>query len=192
MEEIRPEIAGLFSRSMYTAICRQALVDERLVVTVAEDQGKLIGFTINIIDQNRFWISFLKKHPLLASRIAFRKFLNLMGLGVSARRLEPTQLEIINKYITPGPSGRSWKDSSPRIAKAIFNGVAEQYRGSRTVGKELLSYRKEVLLERGVKRADGIILMHRIASVKLLHKQGGPIEKIGKGDKLFVSVDLDQ
>ena len=192
MEEIRPHIAGLCSRSIYTAICRQALVDERLVITVAEDRGKLIGFTINIIEQNRFWISFLTKRPLLASRIAFRKFLNLMGLGVSARKLEPAELEIINKYVSPGSSGRSWKDSSPTIAKAIFIGVAEQYRGSKIVGKALLNYRKKVLLERGVKRADGIILMHRIASIKLLHKQGGRIERTGKGDRLFVSVDLDQ
>jgi ribosomal protein S18 acetylase RimI-like enzyme len=188
MKRLRIPIAGLYSRAIYTAICRQALKDDRIVFVVAENQGKLIGLVFAIIDRNRFLISFLLRNPLFALQILFRKFLRIMRIGVSERVPNPAQLEVIRKYLTTSHSGRSWwKDSSPQIAKAGFIAVDSKYRRS-GVGFKLNRYRDKVLMERGVKRYDGIVELHRFPQIQLLYKTGFRIER--RGNKFFVSKDL--
>jgi GNAT superfamily N-acetyltransferase len=188
LEEVRPEIAGLTTRTIYATICQKALIDERVVFVVAEGHGKLKGFAIAIIDRNCFWASFLCKHPLLALRIALRRFLRLTIVGRTKEVPDPKQLEIIEKCILSPPSDRSWwKDSSPQIAKGLFIAVHKKHQ-SKGIGRELLRYRDKVLEDRGVKRVDGIILMHRIPSVKLFYSEGFRIEK--KNNRFFVTKDF--
>jgi GNAT superfamily N-acetyltransferase len=192
MEEFRPSIVGLRSRALYTAICRQTLKDDRLVFIVAEARGKLIGFSTAIIDRNRFWISFLPKRPLLSVRIVFKMFLRLIRVGESERVPEPKELEMIKEYIAPTPPGRSWwGDSSPSIAKGLYMAVSKGHRG-KGIGRELLRSRNKVLVERGVKRFDGITQTYNISQIQLFHSEGFRIERKGKDDKLFVTIDFDQ
>lgn len=192
MEEFRPSIVGLRSRALYAAVCRQALRDDRLVFIVAETQGKLIGFSIAIIDRNQFWISLLPKHPLLSVRIVFKMFLRLIGVGKSARVPEPNELQMIKEYIAPTPSGRSWwGDSSPLIAKGLYMAVSKKHRG-RGIGRELLRSRNKVSVERGVRRFDGITQTYNISQIHLFHSEGFRIERKGKDDKVFVTIDFDE
>jgi GNAT superfamily N-acetyltransferase len=192
IEEFRPTFARLRSRVLYAAICRQALIDERLVFIIAEARGELIGFSIAIIDRNRFWISFLPRYPLLSVRIVFKVFLKPIRVGESVRTPGPEELEIIKEYIAPSHSGRSWwRDSSPRIAKGLYIAVAEKYRG-KGIGRQLLRSRNRVLVERGVKRFDGITHLYNIPQIHLFHSEGFRIERKGKGGKLFVTIDLNQ
>ncbi len=107
MKKLRIPLAGLYSRAIYTAIYRQALIDDRIVFVVAENQRKLIGLVIAIIDRNSFWISFLLRHPLFALQISFRKLLRLMGMGVSKRVPNSAKLEAVSKYLTTSHSERS-------------------------------------------------------------------------------------
>jgi len=188
MKKLRIPIAGLYSKTIYTAICNKALTDNRIVFVVAENQRKLVGLVIAIIDRNRFLVSFLIKHPILALQIFFIKFLILIKARINGRKPNFAQMEYIKKYIKNSPSKRSWwKDSSPEIAKAVFISVVPEYRG-RKIGLKLNRYRDEILVRRGVERYDGIVELHRIPQIRLLYKTGFYIER--KGPKLFVSKDL--
>ncbi len=188
MKKLRISIVGLYSRAIYTAIYHQALIDDRIVFVVAEKQRKLIGLVIAIIDRNSFLISFLLRHPLFALQIFFGKLLRLMGIGVSRRVPNSAQLEAVSKCLTTSHTDKSWwKDSSPRIAKAVFISIDPKYQGC-GIGFELNRYRDKVLVERGVNRYDGIVEIHRIPQILLLHKTGFRIEK--RGNKFFVSKDL--
>jgi len=187
MKKSEIPIAGLYCRSIYTAVYRRALIDDRIVFAVAEYESKLIGLVIAIIDWNKFWLLFLLRHPLLALLILFRRLLRKVGIGVTESHYDPEQLKTIEKYLTTSIAGRSWKDSSPKIAKAIFISVDPKYRGLK-IGLELNRFRDKIFIERGVKRYDGWVEMHRIPQIHLLHKTGFLIEK--RGDKFFVSKDL--
>jgi ribosomal protein S18 acetylase RimI-like enzyme len=185
MHKLKIPVAGLYSKAIYTAIYRRALTDKRIVFVVVELQSKLIGLVIALIDRNSFWISFLLRHPLFAIQILFRKLFRFMEVGVTEIVPDPAHLEDINKYLTTSISDRSWwKDSSPQIAKALFLSIDPEYRKS-GIGFLLNQYRDKVLVERGVKRYDGIVEIHRIPQIHLLHKAGFSIEK--RGDRFFVS-----
>ena len=98
-----------------------------------------------------------------------------------------TNLPDISPYISPSTTNRSWKDSSPQIAKLLFDGVAVTHRGKH-VAKRLTEYMFKTLLERGVSRADGIILLHNIAEVRVVHGLGFNIYR--QGGSLFATKDL--
>lgn len=187
MQKSEIPVAGLYSRSIYNAIFNQALKDDRIVFGVAEYESKLIGLVIAIIDWNRFWISFLFRHPLLSLHVLFRRLLRHVGIGVLKSHYNAEELKAVERYLTTSISDRAWRDSSPQIAKAIFIAVDPEYRRLK-VGLELNRFRDRIFFERGVKRYDGWVEMHRIPQLHLLHKTGFLIEK--RGDKFFVSKDL--
>ena len=187
MQKSNIPFGGLYSRAIYTALYRQALIDDKIVFGVAEYEGKLIGLVIALIDWNSFWISFLRRHPLLAAHIFTKRLMKKVGLKESKKDYDPEKLKEIDQYLTTSISDRCWKDSSPQIAKAIFIAVDPEYRGLK-IGYKLNRFRDTVFVDRGVKRYDGWVEMHRIPQLHLLHKTGFLIEK--RGDKFFVSKDL--
>ena len=187
MQKSNIPVGGLYCRSIYKALCRQALKDKRIVFGVVEYEFKLIGMIIAIIDWNRFWTLFLLRHPLLALRISFRRLLRKAGMGVAKIDYDEEQLKTVEPYLTNTLADRSWKDSSPQIAKAIFLMVDPEYRRLK-IGLGLNRLRDQILMERGVKRYDGWVEMHRIPQIHLLHKTGFLIDR--RSDKFFVSKDL--
>ena len=136
------------------------------------------------ISRKNFLISFFLKHPILVIEMVFKKVFRKLGKSMNEKAPDPEQLETISKYLSPSHSGFSWWDSSPEIAKAIFISVDPSYRGS-GVGLELNQYRDKVFIERGVKRYDGYVEIHRVPQFHLLHKTGFRIER--RGNKFFVS-----
>lgn len=190
MKKLNIPIADLHSKAIYDAIYRQALVDKRIVFAVVEQNETLIGLVIALIDRNRFWISFLLKHPQFIIQILYKKILRFVGIGVNKSIPDQSELEDIEKFLTTTISDRSWwKDSSPKIAKALFLAIDPDYR-AKGIGYKLNQFRDKILVERGVIRYDGIVKLHRIPQIYLLHKTGFRIEKRGK--LFFVSKDLDK
>ena len=43
---------------IYKAISKDALTDDKVVLTIAQEKGVLVGFNITIINRNRFWLFF--------------------------------------------------------------------------------------------------------------------------------------
>ena len=187
MKKSNIPFGGLYSDAIYKALYRRALVDDKIVFGVAEYENKLIGMVIALIDWNRFWRSFLLRHPVLAMHIFSNRIMDKLGFKEGKKDVDPEKLKDIDQYLTTSISDRCWKDSSPQIAKAIFIAVDPDYRGLK-VGYQLNRFRDTVFIERGVKRYDGWVEMYRIPQLHLLHKTGFLIEK--RGDKFFVSKDL--
>lgn len=190
MAKSKIPFAGLYSKAIYRAIYREALVDKKIMFVVAEHKKKLIGLVIAIINWKVFWVSFLLKHPILACQIVYNKLKKKM-LHSAPKNEKPhitiEQMNEIRQYLTDSIKDRSWDDTSPEIAKAIFISVDPEYRRS-GIGLKLNKYRDKVLIERGVKRYDGWVQAHRIPQLHLLHKTGFFIEK--RGNSFFVSKDL--
>lgn len=68
MEKIKPEIAGLSTTSLYSALCYDALLNENVVIIVAHDHRQLVEFNITVIDRKRYWRSFILRHPAIRFR----------------------------------------------------------------------------------------------------------------------------
>ena len=188
MEEIRPPIAGLSSNAIYSAICCDALSIKKVVIVVAKEQEKLIGFNIAIIDWHHYWRSFPQRHPLLAIRILAYRLLRLIRVGFNVVIPASAQPDLNNKYISSFPSSRSWKDSTSLIAKIVYTGVAKQYR-KKGVGEKLMKYLLCSVAKYGVKRVDAYINMANFPSIRLFYKMGYRIERTSTG--LFASISID-
>jgi len=189
MEVIKPDIAGLHSQKLYDAICADALSDKRIVIVVAEEQSRLIGFNLTIIDRNRYWRSFIFKHPHLAWKIAAHRFLRLLRVSPDREATDAAEPKDVSKYITSTPSGLSWKDSSPDIAKLVMTALTKKYRGRR-ISVEFGAYILDVLAHHGVRRVDTKIDPNNTPSIRLTYGLGFRIER--RGEHLFATIDLDQ
>jgi len=191
MKELQPNIGGSRDPSMYRSLCHEALLDKRVVFIVAEEQSKIIAFYLAIIDRNRWRITFMVRHPAIVTQMvfkrAFNRFLKILKKVFGKTTGFETNMPDISMFVTPSLTNRSWKDSSPKIAKLLFDGVAVNQRG-RHIAKKLTEYMFKALAERGVSRADGIILLHNIAEIRVVHGLGFNIYR--HGDSLFVTKDL--
>jgi RimJ/RimL family protein N-acetyltransferase len=188
MEKIKPEIAGLSATSLYSAICRDALSNESVVIVAAHDHQRLIGFNITVIDRKRYWRAFLLRHPVIGFRIAHHRFIRALSAKIRVQNPAQEIPEAIHEYISPSSSTRSWQDSAPWIASIFITAVDSHYRGkgiSEGIGKYLL----KVLADRGVRCVVSIIDPDNIPSIRLSHSLGFKIEK--SNSKLFISIDLD-
>ena len=188
MEKMKVPIAGSSSQMIYSAICHDGLFNDGLVFVVAEEKNFLIGFSFAIIDWFHYWKIFLIRHPLIAVRIAGSRFMKMIRTIRHSNPHKNAEKDVINKYITSSCSKRSWKDSSPKIAKIGYTAVVKSYR-KRGVGKGLEKYLLDVLAKRGVRRVDAWISKSNLPSIRLQHKLGYGIEKNAIG--LFASIDID-
>jgi hypothetical protein len=189
MKAIKPDIGGRRDPTFYYALCCEALVDKRVVLVVGEEQSKIIAFLLAIIDPNRWLISFMIRHPLIgierALNISYDRFIKLFK-NKSEKKTEDLE-NSLQKYIKPNSSNKSWKDSTPEIAKLLFDAVAESHRG-RHIAKGMREYMLELLAKRGVRRADGTILYNNISSIHVSYGSGFDIHNLG--DQLFVTKDI--
>jgi hypothetical protein len=189
MKVIKPDIAGLHSEKLYDAICADALSDKRIVIVVAEKQSRLIGFNLTIIDRNRYWRLFIVKHPLFALQIALHRFLRLLKVSPVQKVTHSADPKDIRQYITTIPSGRSWKDSSPEIAKLVMTALLKEHRGKR-ISVGFGAYVLDVLAHHNVRRVDTKIDPHNIPSIRFTYGLGFTIERTG--ERLFATIDLGQ
>ena len=116
MEKIKPEIAGLSATSLYSALCRDALSNENVVIVIAHDHQRLVGLNITVIDRKRYWRAFLLRHPVIGFRIVHHRFIRTLRAKIKAGNPEPEIPEAIHDYISPSSSTWSWQDSAPWIA----------------------------------------------------------------------------
>ena len=132
------------------------------------------------------------RHPLIVVRLAFTRAVNrLMKLARRAQhkiKYDEQYIKDIEELVSDLPSNESWKESSPHIAKILFAGVSENHRG-RHVGRMLLESVLKILSDRGVRRADGIILLHNIPSIRMIYRLGFDIYR--KGGFVFVTKHMN-
>jgi ribosomal protein S18 acetylase RimI-like enzyme len=176
MDEIKPNIGGSRDPSLYSAICRDALLDQRVVIVVAEEKSEIIGFLLAVIDRDRWRMSFMFRHPRITAKMVWDRAVGRLRKRFHEAEPEPRTSEgnghDISRYINPAETNKSWKDSSPQIAKLLFICVKERDRRKR-FAKGLFDSMLAALAERGVKRADAIVLLTNIPSLRMSHEQLG-------------------
>lgn len=184
--EMRPPIAGLTNRRIYRSMCQEALKNDKLIIVIAKDDRKIVGFTITAIDWKNFWLKFLLSHPIIAIEIVTKKIID----KIRANKKQKIQIQYEkeqSKYFVSEKTKKSWDDSSPQIAKIVYTGVSENYR-KKGIGTNIGNYRFNVLIERGVKRIDTNLDPKNTSVIKFNYNLGYKIYK--SGNRLFASKDL--
>lgn len=183
---IRPALGGFSSSSLYSALIESALRDPLVTICVARIDDSLVGYTIAIVDWDRFWRRFAFRHPIVAVRVALRKYLK-------RRRRRPrhpggnAEQLIQGQHAASGESIASWSDSSRRIAKILHTGVDQSVR-SRGVGAALHRAVFAELSAVGVERLDARFDRENVASIRLHYKTGWSVRD--DPDGLFATIDL--
>jgi ribosomal protein S18 acetylase RimI-like enzyme len=160
--------AGVESRWLYRALCRDALRGGQVVSLVAEDGGQLAGFVTALIDSGAYWKGLAWWRPALALRILIGRMLRRKAAHAGAGG---GYADDIRALFEAGRAPGTWAESSARIAKIQFIGVAEAFRG-RGVGVELYRRLAEELRGRGLERIDARIGVENVASIKMHHAAG--------------------
>jgi|WetSurMetagenome_2_1015567.scaffolds.fasta_scaffold30453_1 hypothetical protein len=175
MDEMKPNIGGSRDPSLYSAMCQEALTDKRVVIVVGEEDSKIIGFLLAVIDRNRWRMSVICRHPWIVIKMIGDRALNKLKKRFIEEEPEKRDIENnrqdISRYINPAATTKSWKDSSPEIAKLLFICVREGDRRKR-VAHGLFRSMMDALAERGVKRADAIVLLQNMPSIRFSHGIG--------------------
>ncbi len=185
LNEIKPSIAGLNSNKIYSAICRDALHNNKMIIVTAKSKERVVGIVITLIDWKSYWKHFSMHHPVLAGEILIYRLRRILA-DRKVEVNESYQNNFIDDLISPSNLSRSWKDSLPCIAKVIFIGVRKDYRG-KGIGKQLYNYLFKVLAEKGVIRVDACIDITNISSILFHSRMGWGIIK--KTRELFCTID---
>ena len=157
-----------------------------MIIVIAKNNSKIVGFTITVIDWKKFWIKFSKSNPIIAFEIVMKRIMKKIKANKVQKTLKKNGKEISEFFESEQPE-KSWSDSSPQIAKVIYTGVSENYR-KKGIGTMMGSFRFKVLTERGVVRIDTNLDPKNIPAIKLNYKLGYKIYR--SGNRLFVSKDL--
>jgi ribosomal protein S18 acetylase RimI-like enzyme len=178
LEEIRPGIARLVGRGIYSAVCREALRDPRVTLVIAVTDGETVGYAGGISDWKAYWRHFLPRHPWLALLSIGSTILRKLRGREPDKPPTEAQLAGAREWLIPQPSGRSWETYGPKVAKVIGIGVSAKARGA-GVGKRLYDRLMHELALRGVERADAMVHIENIASLKMHTKSNFPMELRG-------------
>ena len=197
MVETRASFAGLASRSIFDALCRDSCKDKRhkmVVLVVAEEGGELAGYVAAAVGGATYWKYFTRRHPLIAAGILLKRAQKCLLRKLRVlRKPKPVPVEGTGKksFLLPilidDDGRRSWEDRGQSIAKILHVGVSGRFRG-RGVGTELYRCLCTVLVDTGVRRVDASIDKDNIASVCMHHKAGWRI--ISAKGCFFATVDL--
>jgi GNAT superfamily N-acetyltransferase len=187
MEQAAFPISGLSSRSLYRALCRDALTDDRIMIGVALC-GSIAGFLIIIVDWWQYWAAFSRRHPLLAVMMLKRRLFKARRSHFSGKSLACEQQVPICQGARGASSGRRWSDSSACIAKGVFIHIDPTYR-RRGISVQLYKYLFNLLASRGVKRIDARVEPENSSALLMHVRLGFHLEKAG--NSMFATLDLE-
>lgn len=185
--EAKTPIAGLRGKRAHKAFCRYALSSKDAIFIVATNKNRIVGFSITIINWKIFWKTFFLKNIPLFFEMIFVRLIQKIKIDKNRNNLKPNQE--IDRFLTQKKLDRSWKDSSPLIAKVLYVAVKDSYR-KQGIGKALYDYRNQILKKKGIKRLDSKINSRNIAPIKLAYNEGRMIIREDSG-MLFTSLDFE-
>jgi len=187
MLRVKPPIAGLTSRSIYSAIYTEAVARANPIIAIADVPPSCGGYVIVSTDWTAFWRGFLLRHPILALQILVTRIWRKLKSASTTKHSETKIPNAIETMVAREPSGKTWLQSSATIAKIVHIATSPDFRG-RGVAESLYHYAFTLLRERGVARVDAMIDLENVASVKLHSKTGWRIERTE--NSWFATVDL--
>lgn len=181
-------LVGVSSRRLHQALCHHALRDPRVLITVAEcDDGTVTAFLLSALDWKRAQRAFAMRHPLLGCAMLMSRLRRRARSGGDQTQLTPAQQQIIRDAVAPDPSGRSWHETSPRIAKGLFIQVDPRFR-RRGLSVTLYRHLFRWLAERGIPRIDACVSLTNVSALPLHQRLGYRLEMAD--GYLFATTDL--
>lgn len=160
-------MAGLFGRSLEHAFCREALRDGPFRLIVADRGGDLLGFVLAVIDPAPSYRAFLKRHPLLAARLLWRRALS-----------RPSRQRAPLPEPDPKAPASSWNRAGAHSARIITISVAETARGL-GIGTGLYRALFDDLAPRGVVEVLARIVPGNTPSLQLHRRTGWNLNDLG-------------
>jgi hypothetical protein len=191
MKAAHATFAKMQSPEIYAAICSDALHSDTVVLAVAKFDNEVVGYSLGVIDRKKYWRSYFFRYPVLTAKIAMSILLEKLKVFHSVKHQSPSLDQPLEKFVDVVPTKRSWKDSSPTIAKSLHTCVSEHVR-NKSIGLKLLFYTFKILKDRGVSRVDTMIRIDNsnISSIKMNRKAGWKFSRTG--DYIFGTIDLNK
>lgn len=165
-------LVGMGSDAFLGAFVDESLSDWRASIVVATESGKIIGWSIAVINPRAFWKKFFLRHPLLAvpairKRFATRK----RNRSEASRRNRDANGEIPHQENWTRDEQSDWGASRNSVARHIDITVTESRRGA-GIGSKLQDEHLRTLSASGITRVDAVISTSNTRSIHFHIKQG--------------------
>ncbi len=189
MEQHSITMAGLSGKSFLHAVVADATTGERVNIVLADSDGRIVGWSIALINPRSYWKSFLFFHPILGARVICRR----VRFRLAAYREIPGAANLDSD-----PFGETqwlqrstvmWGSSCDSVAKHIDITVCSPLRNS-GIGCQLQQAHLESLRACGVKRVDAVISKGNVPSVKFHIKLGWSLVRTDE-QTLYITKDIE-
>lgn len=180
-------IDGIKSSMVYRAVCKDALLKRDAIVVVSFKDRELAGCTVALIDRKSYWWLFLLRHPLIAPYVVISTIALKIRTAVASDKGLTPRSSYHDERISGDPSGKTWAESSPSIAKIMHIAVTDTSRNA-GIGKGLYEILFEILAGCGVRRVDANIALDNVPSIKLHLATGWHVERAARN--FFATIDM--
>jgi hypothetical protein len=141
----RVSVAGRMDPTLYRAFITDAIGGRGPHIMVVKACGRIVGWSIGVIDSRRYWISFLARHPAIGIKILTGLFLQ------KYRHLRETRKNsMVGEKSGPEPRDlppaehNHWGKGGRRTARLIDTTVLPAYRGAGMGGRLQYHHLKEL------------------------------------------------
>jgi hypothetical protein len=182
-------IDGTRSPMVYRAVCNDALAGGNAVIIISSKDRDVVGCVLALIDRKVYWRLFLFRHPVTAFHVITSIMARKIRAVVNFSRQSAPRALHQDVRISEKPSGMTWQESSPFIAKIMHIAVTDTSRNM-GIGKGLYDHLLNVLAGRGIKRVDANIALDNAPSIRLHLSTGWHIEKAPHN--FFATIDISR
>jgi len=191
MMQERISLAGRVDPVLYRPFLEDALAERGPHIMVVKACGRIVGWSIGVIDSRRYWISFLGRHPATAIKVLAGLFLqryrnhkaaraNLTGLARPRSDLERLPLADYDNW---GKDGR-------HTARLIDTTVLPSFRGA-GLGGNLQVHHLRVLRKLGIRKAEAYVRVDKSGWLQFNARSGFKVAT-HKANSVLIVIDLDQ
>jgi hypothetical protein len=187
----RISVAGRLDPAIYRAFIEDALGRRGPHIMVVRACGRIVGWSIGVIDSRRYWISFLTRHPVVGIRILAGLCLQrckqrraMRGEPVSQEEREPD----LPRWL---PADHClWGKDGRRTARLIDTTVLPSLRGT-GLGGELQFHHLKELRRLGILRAEAYVRIDKSGWLRFNARSGFKV--VGnKAQSLLMAIDLQE
>jgi GNAT superfamily N-acetyltransferase len=187
----RISVAGRVDPAIYRAFIEDALEERGPHIMVVKACGRIVGWSIGVINSRRYWISFLVRHPVAGIRI-------LSGLCLQRYRQHKETRRVWTSYEEreselprwPPADPNSWGKNGRHTARLIDTTVLPSLRGT-GLGSKLQYHHLRELRRLGILRAEAYVRVEKSGWLRFNARSGFKV--VGKKThSLLIANDLEE
>jgi GNAT superfamily N-acetyltransferase len=186
----RISLAGRVDLALCRAFIEDALGGRGPHIMVVKARGRIVGWSIGVINSRRYWISFLARHPAVGIKIPFswllQKYLNHREAKAELRVAKKRESDLEG---LPAAQYDHWGKNRRHTARLIDTTVLPSFRGT-GLGGTLQYHHLRELRKLGIRTAEAYVRVSKSGWLQFNARSGFKVAG-RKGHSVLIANDLE-